>query len=184
MLRGLFGGTKRSEVSPELIQAHRAYSAALYITAAEKYEALGRDAEKAGSPHAPWLYLQAARSNLHLDEVPLAMKQFERAISLLIAAGADDKAYIVGNQGMTLLHTRGREDEVQELADFMRFGLPGYRALAVSPEAHTSPVILQDCPACEGPIRPAEVRWKDLRTAECPYCGSTVPVLKKPAQKS
>jgi hypothetical protein len=36
-----------------------------------------------------------------------------------------------------------------------------------------------ECPRCSGPIRGTEVRWTGPQSADCPYCGSNLPL--KPA---
>jgi hypothetical protein len=37
------------------------------------------------------------------------------------------------------------------------------------------------CPNCGGPIRGTEVKWTGVQSADCPYCGTNLP-LAMPAQ--
>ncbi len=37
-----------------------------------------------------------------------------------------------------------------------------------------------ECPKCSAPIRSAEVKWTGPTTADCPYCGATLPVVVEP----
>ncbi len=34
------------------------------------------------------------------------------------------------------------------------------------------------CPRCGGPIRGHEVKWTGLQSADCPYCGANLPMVK------
>jgi hypothetical protein len=36
----------------------------------------------------------------------------------------------------------------------------------------------QVCPSCNGPIRGHEVRWTGPQSANCPYCGTNLPMNK------
>jgi tetratricopeptide (TPR) repeat protein len=174
-MRSLWG----KEVSSELKAAHRSWATGDYGSAADQYQKLALAAEKQLSPHAPWLYLQAARSCISVGDLPRAMKYLERGLSLLISAGSDDTAYLLSHQFLNQLSALGREDEAQELVEYLRFGLPGYSVSAVPRNVNTGQLLPTQCPTCEGPIRLIEVRWKDSQTAECPYCGNLVRVLQK-----
>jgi hypothetical protein len=164
----------RQAVSPELKTAHQLYRAGKFAAAAPLYVKLGQEAEKELKPPARWLFLQAARSHLSAAEMAPAMKELEHAISLLISAGSDDKAYLIGQRFLSQLRNAGKEDEVDELAGFLHFALPGYSVSTVPQEQKTEQLLPPYCPTCEAPMRLIEVRWKDAKTAECPYCGNPV----------
>jgi primosomal protein N' len=36
----------------------------------------------------------------------------------------------------------------------------------------------QVCPSCSGPIRGHEVKWTGPQSANCPYCGTNLPMNK------
>jgi hypothetical protein len=36
----------------------------------------------------------------------------------------------------------------------------------------------QVCPSCDGPIRGHEVKWTGQQSANCPYCGTNLPMSK------
>jgi hypothetical protein len=43
-------------------------------------------------------------------------------------------------------------------------------------QEHRLDLLPQACPSCNGPIRGHEVRWTGSRSANCPYCGTNLPV--------
>ena len=174
-MRSLWG----QAVSPDLKAIHQLYGTGDYANAAKGYEKLALESEKQLSPHAPWLFLQAARCNISTGAYPQAMKDLERGLSLLISGGRDDKAFLISHQFMNQLNALGREDEAEELAAYLHFGLPGYSVGAVPPNVSTGQLLPTRCPTCEGPIRLIDVRWRDNHNAECPYCGNSVHVLRR-----
>ncbi len=48
---------------------------------------------------------------------------------------------------------------------------------ASGPE-HRVDLLPQACPACNGPIRSHEVKWTGPHSANCPYCGTNLPMSK------
>ena len=55
-----------------------------------------------------------------------------------------------------------------------------------APQSNTSPaspehrleLLPQVCPSCNGPIRGHEVKWTGPQSADCPYCGTNLPMAK------
>ncbi len=43
---------------------------------------------------------------------------------------------------------------------------------------HRIELLPQHCPACNGPIRGHEVKWTGPQSANCPYCGTNLPMNK------
>ena len=43
-------------------------------------------------------------------------------------------------------------------------------------QEHRLDLLPQACPSCNGPIRGHEVRWTGPQSANCPYCGTNLPV--------
>jgi len=43
---------------------------------------------------------------------------------------------------------------------------------------HRLDLLPQVCPACNGPIRGHEVKWTGPQSANCPYCGTNLPMNK------
>lgn len=43
-------------------------------------------------------------------------------------------------------------------------------------QEHHLDLLPQACPSCNGPIRGHEVRWTGSRSANCPYCGTNLPM--------
>lgn len=61
--------------------------------------------------------------------------------------------------------------------------LPELRPLPVTPAQapmleHRMELLPQVCPNCNAPIRGHEVRWTGAQSADCPYCGSNLPMNK------
>jgi len=43
---------------------------------------------------------------------------------------------------------------------------------------HRIDLLPQVCPSCNGPIRGHEVKWTGPQSANCPYCGTNLPMSK------
>jgi hypothetical protein len=46
------------------------------------------------------------------------------------------------------------------------------------PLEHRIDLLPQFCPSCNGPIRGHEVKWTGVQSADCPYCGTNLPMAK------
>lgn len=50
---------------------------------------------------------------------------------------------------------------------------------AISPTLeHRLELLPAACPRCGGPIRGHEVKWTGPQSADCPYCGANLPMIK------
>jgi hypothetical protein len=47
-----------------------------------------------------------------------------------------------------------------------------------TPPEHHIDLLPQVCPSCNGPIRGHEVKWTGPQSANCPYCGTNLPMNK------
>ncbi len=47
-----------------------------------------------------------------------------------------------------------------------------------APPEHRIELLPQVCPSCNGPIRGHEVKWTGPQSANCPYCGTNLPMNK------
>ncbi len=45
-------------------------------------------------------------------------------------------------------------------------------------QEHRAELLPQVCPNCNAPIRGHEVKWTGLQSANCPYCGTNLPMSK------
>jgi len=45
-------------------------------------------------------------------------------------------------------------------------------------QEHQLELLPQVCPSCSGPIRGHEVKWTGRQSANCPYCGTNLPMSK------
>ena len=46
------------------------------------------------------------------------------------------------------------------------------------PQEHRTELLPPACPSCNGPIRGHEVKWTGQQSANCPYCGTNLPMSK------
>lgn len=46
------------------------------------------------------------------------------------------------------------------------------------PPEHRLELLPENCPNCGGPIRGHEVKWTGPQSADCPYCGTNLPMSK------
>ena len=46
---------------------------------------------------------------------------------------------------------------------------------------HRFELLPQACPGCNGPIRSHEVKWTGPQSANCPYCGTNLPMSRPSA---
>ena len=46
------------------------------------------------------------------------------------------------------------------------------------PQEHRIELLPQVCPSCNAPIRGHEVKWTGVQSANCPYCGTNLPMSK------
>jgi hypothetical protein len=58
--------------------------------------------------------------------------------------------------------------------------IPSAAPASISPAAqeHRLELLPQVCPNCNGPIRGNNVKWTGPQSADCPYCGSNLPMSK------
>jgi hypothetical protein len=49
-------------------------------------------------------------------------------------------------------------------------------AAAPPPREHRLELLPSGCPQCGGPVRGGEVKWTGPQSAECPFCGSNLPM--------
>jgi hypothetical protein len=48
-----------------------------------------------------------------------------------------------------------------------------------APVEHRLELLPHTCPNCGGPIRGHEVKWTGPQSADCPYCGTNLPMSKE-----
>lgn len=46
------------------------------------------------------------------------------------------------------------------------------------PSEHRLDLLPTTCPSCGGPTRGHEVKWTGVQSADCPYCGTNLPMKK------
>ena len=54
----------------------------------------------------------------------------------------------------------------------------GYTPVAAQIAEHRIELLPQVCPNCNAPIRGHEVKWTGAQSANCPYCGTNLPMNK------
>jgi hypothetical protein len=55
---------------------------------------------------------------------------------------------------------------------------PPVAAYSAPIQEHRLELLPQFCPSCNGPIRGHEVKWTGPQSANCPYCGTNLPMSK------
>jgi hypothetical protein len=141
----------------------------------QAYPLLKRLADRAaehGMPiRAANLYLRAARARLEMGSAPDALQLAQRAIALLNQAGRTERLRQLLPVLIDDLEKRGYHEQAVGLRAEMT-ALTGSRASA-KPQTEKGS-LPPKCPACNGPVRAGEIDWIDERTAQCPYCGTTM----------
>lgn len=56
--------------------------------------------------------------------------------------------------------------------------VPVAAASPPAPPEHRIELLPQACPNCNGPIRSHEVKWTGPQSANCPYCGTNLPMSR------
>ena len=57
--------------------------------------------------------------------------------------------------------------------------IPPPAAVTTAPvEEHRIDLLPQVCPSCNAPVRGYEVKWTGPQSADCPYCGTNLPMNK------
>ncbi len=49
---------------------------------------------------------------------------------------------------------------------------------SIPAQEHRIDLLPQACPSCNGPIRGHEVKWTGPQSANCPYCGTNLPMTR------
>jgi len=154
-----------------LAGAHQSFAAGRYAEAAAAFENLARSAQAEGIPHAPRLFLQAARAHWRAGQAAHGMDLLRTALDMLAAAGAVAALAQVMRMASAELESLGLGREAAEARSYAAT-LPGWDNAAAPAPVAGKPVLPTHCPQCGGSVRSDEVEWIDDRTAECAYCGS------------
>ncbi|PWH13144.1 MAG: hypothetical protein DDG60_10660 [Anaerolineae bacterium] len=174
----LFQRSTTLTASPALRRAHEMMNMGDYAQAAMTFEQLAHTAEMRDGPRAPYLHLQAGRARMLNSQPAVALPHFKRGLELLIADGRYTQVYKVGQRIVQELKLRGLEREAREIAALVGGNTPATADLPTERGPDMATVVLPThCEACGGPIRPSEVEWLDMHTAECSYCGSPIRAL-------
>jgi len=164
-------------IPPVLQRAHQLMEQGEYAKAALDFEQLAGAAEKRMGPRAPFLFIQAGRARILLNQNNAGMVHIRHGLELLASSGRYPQLYRAGNRVMQDLKTRGLEKESQEIAGIIHNHIPAISESPTQRGPDPSRVMLPThCPSCGGPIRADEADWIDSLSAECPFCGSPVRV--------
>lgn len=175
--RRLFGRRHR-RVPPEVAEAEELMRVGKFLEAAGRFHTLANEADVRGRPEAAAeLYLRAARCDMELGELDRADEAAEQAIHLLIDANRPARVRQVLPRVLAALERHGRQTEMERLQlevemifhgdkSALAWGLPSIEMMARLPA---------NCCGCGAPITVNEISWAGPVTAECPYCGGTIP---------
>ncbi len=170
-----------------LMEANRLMEAGQYAQAAEIFERLAQGARERGmTERLPMLLLQAARGRILNGEMERGKPMLMEGLQLLYknrrwralrrfgeAASAELERL---GQPMTAGEVRSWLESALKEAPAALFaqptpGAPGRQVAAVG-----RGLLPPRCPNCGANLRSDEVEWIDENYAECPYCGSSVPL--------
>jgi hypothetical protein len=168
---------EHSNLPPALQQAHELMERHDYAQAALAFEQLADAAEKRAGPRAPFLFLQAGRARILLNQNKAGLAHFRHGLGMLASSGRYPQLYRAGNRVAQELKARGLEKEAQEVAGIISSHIPAISESPTQRGPDPSRLILPShCPSCGGPVRADEADWIDSLSAECPFCGSPVRV--------
>lgn len=164
-------------IPPALQQAHALMEDGNYNQAAQAFEELAAAAEKRMGPRAPFLFIQAGRARIQLNQNNAGLAHLRHGLEMLVASGRYHQLYRAGNRAVHELRARGLEKEAQEIAGIINVHTPAISESPTQRGPDPSRVTLPaHCPSCGGPLRADEADWIDSLSAECPFCGSPVRV--------
>ncbi len=175
--RGYFLGPRPDDpdIPPALKHAHELMQFGNYSEAAPVFEQLASSAERRGGPRAPFLFIQAARARLNLDQNAVGVGHLRHGLELFATSRRFTQLYRAGNRAISELKALGLEKEAREIATFVQNNIP---AIAESPTQRipdrTKLTLPTHCPSCGGPVHSNEVEWIDSRFVECSFCGSPI----------
>jgi tetratricopeptide (TPR) repeat protein len=169
--RRILGGVP--DAPPALQRANELLVIGEYSAAAAAFEDLASRAEGRGGPRAPWLYLQAGRARLAMDQADKALAHFKRGLSLMAGAERYGQFLRAGHRIVDELGAHGMSKEAKEVDEYLSATLPALPH-GVERTAHHPSTLPPHCPSCGAPLRFDEAEWIDDLTVECPYCGSPV----------
>jgi len=175
--RGFLFGRRPTNpnVPPALQHAHELMELGNFGEAAAAFEQLAASAESRGGPRAPFLFIQAGRARILMNQNSAGLALLRRGFELFAASKRFAQLYRTGNRTILELKSHGLEKEAREIATFIQANIP---AIAESPtQRGPDPARVSlptHCPSCGGPLRSDEVDWIDAQNAECAFCGSPV----------
>ncbi len=176
-MRRMFRREKRkafaSNIPPILQEANLAFDKGEYGRAAELFEKIAEGADARGGPRAPFLHLQAGRARILAGQTKLGMPSLQRGLELFAQRKQFQRLHQAGTRVSAELTERGLKTEATEIESWLKTILPSTPSFE-QPTPTKKPILPTHCPQCGAALRPDEVEWLDVLTAECAYCGSPV----------
>jgi hypothetical protein len=167
------------DIPPALQNAHELMERGDFSQAALAFEQLAGAAEKRFGPRAPFMFIQAGRARMQLNQKNAGLAHFRHGLELLAQNKNYHQLYRTGNRVVQELKARGLDKEAQEISAVIFSHIPAISESPTQRGPDPSRLILPShCPSCGGPVRADEADWIDSLSAECPYCGSPVRVEK------
>jgi hypothetical protein len=146
-----------------------------FAEAAPAFEQLAAAAEKRGGPRTPFLFLQAGRARLELNQNSIALSHLRHGLELFAASQRNVQLFRAGNRVISELKAHGLDTEAGKIAAFIRIHIPAFvEDLNQKLPASSQAALPTHCPSCGAPLRSNDVEWIDSQTAECSFCGSPV----------
>lgn len=158
--------------APEVQNAHEKMLRGSYLDAAIAFENLAIEAESEQRPRVAFLYLQAGRARILINDLTRGMNHLKKGLGVLADHKRYGQMYQAGQRIIQELKSRSLTAQADEIAQLLQLSMPGDPSARSGPT--TRPTLPTHCPSCGGPMRLDELEWLDENSAECPYCGSPV----------
>lgn len=171
--RRLLRGAPVPAAPPALRNAHRLMEAGNYAEASLAFYDLARKAEDRFPERAPILYTEAGRAAVLSGDSKKGVVHFRSALTLLGTQQRYRRLQNLGKRIVAELRERGLNTEAEEVESVIRNNAqaPAEKEAPIPQKRATLPT---HCQSCGAALRPDEVEWLDVVTAECDYCGSPV----------
>lgn len=161
-----------------LQRAHRLMEIGDYANAGDIFERVARGAHDRGlMRQAPRLYLQAGRAYILTGATKQGYGLLQQGLQIFANNQLWRQFQQTGSRAVDELQQFGQADLAKELEIWLQEHIPADTEFAQTPAPGISRGQLPiTCASCGGPLRPNEIEWLNPHTAECPYCGNSVPL--------
>lgn len=158
-----------------LLRAHRSMELGEHANAAALFEKVAREAHDQNKlSRAPRLYFQSARSYVLAGDIHQAEAQIWVGFDILISQRNWGRLDQIGQRIIHELEEWDQPQLARNIKKRLQKSLPD-NFISTQVEWDTIQIPWK-CTSCGGAIRSQENEGLDIKTIECPYCGSAIPI--------